>query len=298
MTLTLLPRPRATVPLGLAERSPQGVPGFALVRESREERIGVVSGESALVAGLHQGSDAAYETLVRTYGPQMLAIARRYFPAQEDAEDVLQSAFLLVFRFIHGFQGKCKLSTWLHRVVVNCSLMRIRTRHRHPEERLSVSACEDHQMTEFGSGAGPSVDEELAQQETRARLLRAVEYLPDMVRGAVRLRDLEGLSLDQTSLLLGRSLTSVKMAIRRGHLTLRAMLDHAPRHRKSGAVHSRPTDASPARVSVVGGHRTVLRAATPTRARSQRTAAGSKVTAACAWSAARLAIEPTGQGAP
>jgi RNA polymerase sigma-70 factor (ECF subfamily) len=219
--------------------------------------------ENALVARMRHGDDAAYEKLVRVYGPRMLAVARRYFPRQEDAEDVLQSAFLLVFRFIHRFEGNSQLSTWLHRIVVNSALMRIRSRNRHHEERLSVSACEDHYEAELSTHLGSAGLEELVQRETQARLLLAVGRLPDMVRAAVRLRDVDGLTLDETSLLLGRSVTPVRTAVQRGRIALRTMLAPIPGQADSEPEHGRLPSApvlegDGRRV----GHRTMLAAMT------------------------------------
>lgn len=230
MSLIVLPHLASTAPAGLAESPSHRVARLDLVREQPEDLVtrSATFAESALVARLRHGDDAAYETLVRTYGPRMLAVARRHFPMQEDAEDVLQSAFLLVFRFIHGFKGTSQLSTWLHRIVVNSSLMRIRSRNRHARQRLSVSACEDHDEAALSTHVVSSIADELAQRETRARLLRAVGCLPDLVRAAVCLRDLDGLSLDETSLFLGRAVTSANTAVQRGRIALRAMLAPIP----------------------------------------------------------------------
>ena len=198
------------------------------------------------MARLRAGDDAAYETLVRTQGPQMLAVARRHFSTLQDAEDVLQSAFVLVFRFIHTFEGTSRLSTWLHRIVVNCALMRIRSRSRHPEQSLNVSLGEDHYEPALSTHVGSSVSDELACRETRAGLLRAVGRLNGPARAAVRLHLMDGLTLSETSLLLGRSVSAVKTSVQRGRIALRAML--APNAAR------RDPEADHLRVSLLGGH--------------------------------------------
>jgi RNA polymerase sigma-70 factor, ECF subfamily len=180
--------------------------------------------ESALLARLRAGDEAAYEVLVRTYGPRLLAVARRYLPCQEDAEDALQSAFLQVFRFIGRFEGASRLSTWLHRIVVNSALMKIRSRRRRPETCTIAGAFEQGSVFEV---AAPAVADELAEREGLDRLLRAVGDLPDAVRAAVRLRDVGGHTLAETSLLLGRLPAAAKASIHRGRTALRHML--APR---------------------------------------------------------------------
>ncbi len=80
--------------------------------------------EAELVAGLRRSDDAAFELLVRSYGGRLLQVARRFLK-EEDARDALQEAFLSAFKSIDRFDGKAKISTWLHRIVVNAALMRL-----------------------------------------------------------------------------------------------------------------------------------------------------------------------------
>jgi RNA polymerase sigma-70 factor (ECF subfamily) len=222
----LVPQAVSRTPLEPAVSSPRRGDRLELVRESREERAAcdAVSSEGALVQRLRRGESAAYETLVRAYGPRLLAVARGYLHSQEDAEDVVQSAFLLVSRFVHHFEGESPLSTWLHRIVVNGALMRLRSRSRHAEARRNGSASEFDGVAELEVHVRSSVVEELEQRKTRDRMLAAVGRLPDRVRAAVRLRDVDGLSLAEASLLLGRSLAAVKTSVHRGRLALRSML--------------------------------------------------------------------------
>src|SRR5215217_2188035 len=81
-----------------------------------------------LVARLKAGDADAYEELVRLHGGRMLAVARRFLRDDEAARDAVQDAFLSAFRGIGRFDGHAQVSTWLHRIVVNAALMRLRTR--------------------------------------------------------------------------------------------------------------------------------------------------------------------------
>ncbi len=226
MPLTLVPDAISMAPPVLAESSTR--PARRIDLGPRRSESGatreVDPGESAFLARLRRGDDAAYETLVRTHGPRMLAVARGYLPTLEDAEDALQSAFLLVVRFLPRFQGACRLSTWLHRIVVNCSLMRIRSLRRHPETRLNVSAYEDGSVAELAAHVRSSVADEVVERETHDRLLRAVARLPDRVRAAVRLLDVDGLTLAEAAVLLDRSLTALKADVHRGRTALFGLL--------------------------------------------------------------------------
>ena len=99
--------------------------------------------ESELVARLQAGDQDAFEELVRTYGGRLLAVARRFVRNEADAQDIVQTAYLSAFRALGRFEGDCQLSTWLHRIVVNTALMKLRTRRRKPEESI------EHQLPTF-----------------------------------------------------------------------------------------------------------------------------------------------------
>ena len=83
--------------------------------------------EAAWVRLLKAKDDDAFEQLVRTFGSRMLMVARRYVGNEEDAEDVVQTAYLGAFRALNQFEGASQLSTWLHRIVVNTALMKLRS---------------------------------------------------------------------------------------------------------------------------------------------------------------------------
>src|SRR5688572_2360303 len=88
--------------------------------------------DTELLAALRAGESAAYEHLVREYGGRMLLVARRFLSQEQDAQDAVQDAFLSAFKAIENFEGNSKLSTWLHRIVVNASLMKLRAQRRKP----------------------------------------------------------------------------------------------------------------------------------------------------------------------
>src|SRR6266481_6278591 len=106
---------------------------------TNDDRTGLNSPRSAplnedasLVERLRNGDDEAFEEMVRKYGGRLLATARRYLRSDDDACDALQDAFLCAFKSIGAFKGNAQLSTWLHRIVVNCALMHLRLKRRHP----------------------------------------------------------------------------------------------------------------------------------------------------------------------
>ena len=92
--------------------------------------------EKALLEALRAGDEAAYEKLVREHTGRMLSVARRFLREEDDARDAVQDAFVSAFRAIGNFEGGSRISTWLHRIVVNAALMKLRTRRRKPEESI------------------------------------------------------------------------------------------------------------------------------------------------------------------
>ena len=92
--------------------------------------------DAVLLDGLRRGDDHAFATLVRQHAGRMLATARRLLRDGDEAEDAVQEAFVSAARAIGGFAGDSKLSTWLHRIVVNTALMRLRSRRRRREEPI------------------------------------------------------------------------------------------------------------------------------------------------------------------
>jgi RNA polymerase sigma-70 factor (ECF subfamily) len=184
--------------------------------------------EKLLLDRLRAGEDAAYEELVRDYGGRMLAVARRFLRSEEDARDAVQDAFLSAFRGVERFEGSAQVSTWLHRIVVNASLMKLRTRRRKPEqpiEELLPSFVEDGHMA---APASPWRSEQLDPVERRqlaAVLQDAIEALPESYRNVLLLRDIEELDTEETAKAMGISPGAVKTRLHRARQALRGLIE-------------------------------------------------------------------------
>ena len=184
--------------------------------------------EVALVAALKAGDPRAYETIVRDYGPRMLAAAKRFLADEAAALDAVQDAFLSAFRSVGRFKGDAKLSTWLHRIVVNSALQILRSRKRRPETTLDgllPSFTEDgHMATPFR--AFPAEASTLAEdRETRELVRRTIDRLPDGHRVTLLLHDVEGLDTRETARVLGIAQSAVRVRLHRARLALRALLE-------------------------------------------------------------------------
>lgn len=180
-----------------------------------------------LIARLRAGDERAYEELIRTYGGRLLAVARRYVRNDEDAQDIVQSAYLSAFRALERFEGQAQLSTWLHRIVVNTALMRLRTRRRKPEqsiEELLPAFQEDgHHVEQFSDWTVPA-DTLLERRETCATVRACIEQLPDNYRQVLLLRDIEEMSTQDVARMLEMTPTAVKVRLHRARQALSTLL--------------------------------------------------------------------------
>ena len=184
--------------------------------------------EAAFVLALKRGDGAAFERLVRDSSGPMLAVTRRIMRNEEDAKDALQDAFVAVFRSIGSFAGDSRLSTWLHRIAVNASLMKLRTRRRHPEiaiDDLLPKYSEDgHDLTPVEAWQ-ESAAELATQNEARAFVRKCVDELPENYRTVLVLRDLEGIPTEEVARLLDTTPNAIKIRAHRARQVLRTKLD-------------------------------------------------------------------------
>jgi RNA polymerase sigma-70 factor (ECF subfamily) len=183
--------------------------------------------EQDLLDRLRRNDEHAFETLVRTYSPRLLLVARRIVGNEEDARDVIQEAFLSAFRSLSRFAGDARLSTWLHRIVVNTALMKLRTRRRKPEESieplLPTFLADGHHAERF-SGWTERADQALSRKETQEAVRHHIDELPESYRTVLVLRDIEGLSTEETARLLDTTTNAVKIRLHRARQALRTLL--------------------------------------------------------------------------
>jgi RNA polymerase sigma-70 factor (ECF subfamily) len=183
--------------------------------------------EAELLAQLRAGHDTAFEQLVRTYSPRLFAVARRIVGNDEEARDVIQDAFLNAFRSLKNFHGEARLSTWLHRIVVNSALMKLRTRKRKPEESieplLPAFLADGHYAEKFAAW-GEQADVALSRAETQELIRRRIDELPESFRTVLVLRDIEGLDTEETARVLDTTPNAVKIRLHRARAALRTLL--------------------------------------------------------------------------
>ena len=190
----------------------------------------------ALVERVRGGDVSAYDELVRKYERQVFRIANRITQNREDAEDVTQDTFVKGFEKLDQFQGHSKFYTWLVRIAVNESLMRLRKRRT----GKMVSIDEDVE-TEEGSVPrdladwAPDPEQNYSQAELHTILEKTIKGLPPGFRVVFELRDVQGLSTEETAEALNLSIPAVKSRLLRARLHLRERLTRYFKRKKAAA---------------------------------------------------------------
>jgi RNA polymerase sigma-70 factor (ECF subfamily) len=181
--------------------------------------------DGAWLAALRAGDDDAFERLVRANIGCLLAVARRLLRDPRDAEEVVQEAFISALRALPRFRAECRVSTWLHRIVVNHALMRLRARRRRPElpiDTLLPIFTADGRRVEPADVPDP--ERALAAAETRQAVRAAIDRLPDAYRTVLILRDIEELDTPTVAAQLGITANAVKIRLHRARQALMTLM--------------------------------------------------------------------------
>jgi RNA polymerase sigma-70 factor (ECF subfamily) len=195
---------------------------------------GAVSDEMSLVQAARKGDVGAFEELIRRYDRNVFRIAQHITQNREDAEDVVQDAFLKAYQNLNQFQGQSKFYTWLVRIAVNEALMRLRRRRTAQFVSLDedIETEEDFVPREVADWS-PNPEQMYSQEELRDILSRTIQGLPPGFRTVFVLRDVEGLSTEETAETLNLSIPAVKSRLLRARLQLRERLAKYFKKRKA-----------------------------------------------------------------
>lgn len=180
--------------------------------------------ETILVEKAKHGDKTALSQLVNTYSGRIYNLALRILRNKEDAEDILQETFLTVVEKLHTFDGRSGFFTWIYRIATNASLMKLRKKklvfqdlgndndyNDSIENRIFVDWTQD-----------PSIN--VYDEEVKKKIDEAVDKLSDIYRSVFVLRDIEGLSIKETSIILNITEENVKIRLRRARQFLRDIL--------------------------------------------------------------------------
>ncbi len=184
--------------------------------------------EAELIEGLQAADPAAYRRFVDQNSANVYNLALKLLGDEQEAEDVLQETFLSAFRAIDRFKARAKLSTWLYRIAYNASLMHLRKRGRMTTFSLDQPLNDEQQADELSERIlidwSTVPDDQLLTSEARHEMDRAIAALPESLRSAFVLRDVQGLSGAETAEVLGITVQAVKNRLHRARLVLRDRL--------------------------------------------------------------------------
>lgn len=181
--------------------------------------------EDFALEALRNGDRAEFSRLVDAYSSAIYRLGIKMLEDPNDAEDILQETFIKAYRHLKNFDGRSSLSTWLYRIATNEALMLIRKRKNQPlllEEPAENQDQVDEPVQIMDWCCMP--EDELMSGEARAYLDQAIEQLTPTLRAVFVLRDIEGLSTEETSSVLNISEAAVKTRLSRARFRLRELL--------------------------------------------------------------------------
>jgi RNA polymerase sigma-70 factor (ECF subfamily) len=179
-----------------------------------------------LVQASKNGDVAAFEQLVKRYDRKLFRIAQSVTHNREDSQDAIQEAFLKAYQHLGDFRGDSQFSTWLIRITLNQSLMKLRKLRRTREVSLDEDfATDEDVLPREVIDWAPNPEQLYSVSELRNILIKTIEELRPILRAVFVLQDLEGLSTDQTAEVLNLSQSAVKSRLWRARLQLRERLN-------------------------------------------------------------------------
>jgi RNA polymerase sigma-70 factor (ECF subfamily) len=191
-----------------------------------QSEVKVISDDMDLVHASKNGDVRAFDELVKRYDRRLFRIAQSVTHNTEDAQDAVQEAFMKAFQNLNQFREDSQFSTWLIRITVNQSLMKLRKQRAIREVSLDEDFQADKEMLPMEvTDWAPNPEHLYLASELRDILVKVLEELSPLLRTVFVLRDIEGLSIDQTAEVLNLSHPAVKARLFRGRLQLRERLN-------------------------------------------------------------------------
>jgi RNA polymerase sigma-70 factor (ECF subfamily) len=181
--------------------------------------------DTQLVEKVREGSMEAFEEIISRYESKVYNLAMRFCRNQEDAEEVLQDVFSTIYSKLDGFRGQSQFSSWMYRIIVNAAFMKLRKRKQSHTISLEDLAPQVRQSClEQDNPVLHRSDTITQNNELRKTLDAAIGRLPSQYRAVFILRDVDGLSNQEVSEILGLSIPAVKSRLHRSRLMLRRRL--------------------------------------------------------------------------
>ena len=189
--------------------------------------------DDEVVARVRAGDTALYEVLMRRYNQRLFRIARAILRDDDEAEDVVQDAYVRAYVSLHQFAGKAQFSTWLAKIAVHEASSRLRQRKRLQQE-IPVNSDQEGQSIEAMKSLDPDPEQEALRHEAVSLLEAAVDALPDMYRSVFVLREVENMNTGDPADCLDLTEEAVKVRLLRARHMLRKEL-----YARAGATSSK-----------------------------------------------------------
>ena len=182
--------------------------------------------DNALAARLQDGDQEAFRHIMKRCNQRLFRVARGITNNDQEAEDVVQEAYVDAYEKIATFRGEASLLTWLTRIVLNEAYGRLRQRHACVDvQQIEVEQLDPGNVIAFPGGATAEPTVALAREQIRRLLERAIDTLPEPFRVVFMLREIEECSVEETASALGIRPETVKTRLHRARRLLRASLE-------------------------------------------------------------------------
>ena len=203
--------------------------GYSYESPSRERNLSNLPDEGLIESYINEKDNSAFEEIFNRYIDRVYGLALRITRDPDQSEEVLQEVFLTLIKKVEGFRGEAKFSSWLYRVTMNASLMRLRSEKKYESDiSLDEYVPYDEKGTLMGKirskdwSSRPDIV--IYSKESMKIIEDAVNELPESFRVVFHLRDIEGLSNEESSRILDISVPAVKSRLHRARLFLRDKL--------------------------------------------------------------------------
>lgn len=183
--------------------------------------------DADLVQRFKEGDRSAFAEIVRRYQDRVYSLCLRWMSDEQIAQEVAQDVFIALFRALGRFRGDARLSTWIYRVVINhCKNRRLYRKRRHlsQHEPLEGTRRDDDVPARQIAATGPGSDVSVHHSEAELLIREALEQLDDEQRQIIVLRDIEDLSYEEISEILGLARGTVKSRLHRARAQLGRVL--------------------------------------------------------------------------
>ena len=209
-----------------------GVPARRMAEQELDRQLEL---DQELVRRVQRGDSAAFDALVRKYQHRIVGLIGRYIADWSECQDVAQETFMRAYRALPNFRGDAQFYTWLHRIAVNTAKNHLVSQNRRPPNE-DIDAADAEQ---FDGGARlrdtDTPERELLRQEIERAVMRAVDGLPEDLKVAITLREVDGLSYDEIAQKMDCPIGTVRSRIFRAReaidAQLRPLLDNDQRER-------------------------------------------------------------------